>query len=570
MRYGVAQLLLALLGASSSLLGCDPTSGVADTADAALPSVKRYFDGPGQKLSDGPWSRVVVDLDSDTLYHLAGRRLDDEQPTFHLFDADAREACSVSPNVGTWLMGKPESAPYRLLPYLEEIDARGRGRLRFTTLDCEVQEIAVEDAGRPDAHLYDGGYLTPTKRGYSLVDPWSGDVQVVAEHLHEVLVWNQSVLLWADGKLKSFSDQFELRSELGDGVSAVVWVGQSFLMQDETGLSRVDFDRETLELSSTPVLEGACNLQLSSAVPIDAAGAWVSLAMPCDNPKPSLVHLDPSFEVLELVEMPFEADARLARAMTENGTVGDKGELVGVVYLSERDEDGFGPLWIYPLDSEAPILLGERGDVESLFMDPADSDWDGSVQINYQKLGDYVAYDWLRFRWDGSTELIAERIVRNSSSGQVLVNFDGVSGDLPLFGSDGVTIIAEKVPPNLDEAWSLSGPRRYARMDQFDGETGRVLLSNEFAWPSLWDPVATGVAPESLRFVWFMPALMFLENWDPEDGTGDLVAYNYELEARATISEGVSSFDLTSYPWDGVVYTVPHGKRQGIWFSKAK
>jgi hypothetical protein len=570
MRYGVAQLLPALLAASSPLLGCDPTSGFADTADAALPSVKRYFDGPGQKLSDGPWSRVVVDLDSDTLYHLGARRLDDEQPTFHLFDADAREGCSVSPNAGTWLMGKPEAAPFRLLPYLEEIDARGRGRLRFTTLDCEVQEIAVEDAGRPEVRLYDGGYLTPTKRGYSLVNPWSGDIQVLAEHLHEVLVWDRTVLLWADGKLKSFSDQFELGSELGDGVSAVAWVGQSFLMEDETGLSRVDFDRETLELLSTPVLEGACNLQLSRAVPVDAVGAWVSLAMPCDNPKPSLVHLDPSFEVLEVIEMPFEADARLARAMTDSATAGDEGALVAMAYLSEMDEDGFGPLWIYSLGSEAPILLGERADVESVFADPSESDWDGSARINYQELGDYLAHDWLHFGWDGSTEVIAERIVRNSASGQVLVNFDGVAGDLPLFDSDGVAIVAEKVPPNVDQAWSLSGPRRYARVDQFDGETGRVLLSNEFDQPSLWDPVATGVAPESLRFVWFMPALMFLENWDPENGTGDLVAYNYELEARATISEGVSSFDLTSYPWDGVVYTVPHGKRQGMWFSKAK
>jgi hypothetical protein len=51
---------------------------------------------------------------------------------------------------------------------------------------------------------------------------------------------------------------------------------------------------------------------------------------------------------------------------------------------------------------------------------------------------------------------------------------------------------------------------------------------------------------------------------------GTLVAYNYELDARSTIAEGVSSFDMTSYPWDGLIYAVPYGRNNGLWFSKAK
>lgn len=569
MRCGVAWPVLALL--VSPLCGCDPTSGFADTADAALPSVKRYFDGPGQKLSDGPWNRVVVDLDSDTLYHLGARRIDDEEPTFHLFGADAREGCAVTPNAGTWLMGKPDAAPFRLLPYLEEIDERGRGRMRFTTVDCEVQEIAIEDAGRPYPRLFDNGYLIPTKRGYTFVDPWSGESREIAEQLRSSLVWDSLVVLWADDKLKSFTDQFELGAEVGEGVSGVVKVGDSFLMQDDRGLSRVDFDRQTLALTATPVLEGGCNLQTARDVALDEAGAWVSLSLPCDNPRPTLVHLDlETFVVLEQIELPFELDASLGRALVGTTLEGEGPAPVAYAYLSEVDDDGVGPLWIYQVGAEAPVLLGERGDVDAVFLEPSDADWKGVAQLNYQRLGGYMAHDWVHFDWDGSTELIAERIVRNTASGEVLVNFDGVSGDLPLFSNDGVSIVAEKVPPNLGEASSFTTPRRHARMDQFDGETGRVLLSNEFDRPSLWDPVATGVTPESLRFAWFMPAVMFLENWDAETQTGDLVAYNYELDARATISEGVSSFDLTSYPWDGVVYAVPYGKRQGVWFSKAK
>ena len=52
MRRGVAWLPLALLASASLLLGCDPSRGFADTAGAALPTTKRYFDGPGQKRLD--------------------------------------------------------------------------------------------------------------------------------------------------------------------------------------------------------------------------------------------------------------------------------------------------------------------------------------------------------------------------------------------------------------------------------------------------------------------------------------------------------------------------------------
>ena len=115
-------LVLAALG------GCDPTSGLADTADAALPPVKRYFDGAGTQLVEGPWSRVVIDINVDTQYHLGARRSDDEEPTFHLFSADAQTGCKVAPNAGTWLMGKADGAPNRLLPFAESLDERGRGR----------------------------------------------------------------------------------------------------------------------------------------------------------------------------------------------------------------------------------------------------------------------------------------------------------------------------------------------------------------------------------------------------------------------------------------------------------
>jgi hypothetical protein len=560
--------VLALWG----LAGCDPTSGLANTADAALPTTKRYFDGPGSKLSEGPWNRVVVDLDVDTLYHVGARRLDDEQPTFHLFGVDAQEGCAVSPNAGTWLMGKPQPAPFRLLPYLESIDERGRGRLRFTTLDCEVQPIAVEDAGQPYPRLLDHGYLVPTKQGYTFVDPWAGESHEVAANLQRALVWSEAVLLWADDKLKSFTGQFEPQAELGESVVAAVQVGVHFLIEDAGGLQAVRFDRDELTLASEPVLAGGCALQRSSAVSRSKAGTWVVLELPCESPRPSVVHLDDeSFELVEQVDIPFEIDARHARVLVAGGGEEGAAPPLTLIYLTDYDEtEALGTLWAWQVGADEPIRIGERAKLDTVLLESSNSEWHAVAEINYQVLGGVWTHDWIHFNWDGSTKPIAEHVLRNASSGEVLVNFDGVAGDLPVWRGDELTIVSEDVPPYLGEANSFTSPRRYARIDQFDGVSGRVLLSNDFDSPAQWDPLATGVTPESLRFTWFMPAVMFLEDWDPDTETGALVAYNYELEARATIAQGVSSFDLTSYPWDGVVYAIPHGNQRGVWFSKAK
>jgi hypothetical protein len=562
MRCGYPVLLL-------TLLGCDPTSGLADTADAALPSIKRYFDGPGQRIADGPWHRVVVDLDADTLYHVGARRLDDAEPTFHLFGADAKDGCDVSPNAGTWLMGKPTAAPYRVLPYLEAIDEQGRGRLRFTTLDCEVQDLVVEGAGRPYPRLYDNGYLVPTGQGYTFVNPWSGEAQVIAENLQDVLAWQASVLFWADGKLKSFSDQFEKGAELGQNVTTVVEIKNSFLIEDDTGLRRVTFDPESLALSGEPVLPEACHLQRSPTLSTDEDGGWIMLEMPCGNPKPSIVHVDANMNVLLQHQLEFEADARHARALVF-GTDEAGPKPLATLYLTDVAEDGLGTLWAWREGAAAPIQLGERAELDSAFVEPPATGWDGVAQVNYQQLGGYTAYDWLHFRWSGETELIAEHVVRNSSSGEVLVNFDGVAGDLPLFDDDGLHVVAEDVPPYSGEATSHIGTRRYARIDHFDGDSGRLQITKDTSRLLDFEELGSGVTPDGLRFSWFMPALVFLEGWDPQRKTGSLVAYNYELDARTTIAEGVSSFDMTSYPWDGVLYAVPYGNKRGLWFSKAK
>jgi hypothetical protein len=285
-----------------------------------------------------------------------------------------------------------------------------------------------------------------------------------------------------------------------------------------------------------------------------------------------LLQLDASsWEVLDVVELPFEADPHQARALLLPNAAGgtDAKPPLGVAFLTDVDDSGLGEVWVWREGLEAPTRLGEQGELQTLFLEQAPTEWDGIVQVNYRELGGVQAHDWLQFRWDGETTPIAEAVVRNNVSGETLVNFDGVAGDLPKFRDDAYEVLIKGVPVVSGEATSYVGERHYARLDDFNGDSGRLRLGTT-ANPAEWSPLGSAVPPEQVRFSWFMPALVFLEDWDPLNRSGKLVAYNYELDARATIAEGVSSFDLTSYPYDGVVYSVPRGKQRGIWFSKAK
>lgn len=563
MRRALAGLLLALAG-------CDPTAGLADSADAAAPDEKRYFDGRGTLLREGPWNRVVVDLDRDTLYHVGARRLDDEQPTFYLFGENAREGCAISPNAGTWLVSKPRDAPTRLLPFLESIDERGRGRLRFASLDCEIYDLAVEDASRPRFGVPDGAFLVPTKGGFTLADPWRGEQREIAAEVRATLVWDTAVLLNADGQLKSFSARFEPGEAWGNDPVAAVIVRGGFVVEDADGLHHVKFNRETLTLVHEPLEVDACGLQRTLAAAFDATGSWVAVQQPCGNPKPTLLQLDgENVEVLDSVELPFEADARYVRPAVRTLSIGEP-PLFAAWFLTDVDDEGNGTLFVWHDGLEEPLELGPRGSLETTTFDGSATAWDGSAYVNHQQLGSRWVSDWVRFRWDGERKVVAERITRHDITGDSLVNFDGVAGDLARFEGDDFQVEARGVPPSAGLLTSFVGAPHVARVDQYDGVSGRLRLGTDRLAPASFRDLGRQVPPELVRFPWFMPALVFIEGWDEDSGTGTLVAYNYALDARAVIAEGVSSFDLTSYPLDGLLYSVPRGKQRGLWFSKAK
>ncbi|HYQ14689.1 MAG TPA: hypothetical protein VEQ58_02995, partial [Polyangiaceae bacterium] len=410
----------------------------------------------------------------------------------------------------------------------------------------------------------------PTNNGYTFADPWLGEQRELATDVKGVLAWDAAILLWADDQLKSFSAQWETGHTWGNAPVATLAVRDTFLVEDADGIHNVKFDRDSLEIEAEDVLPDVCHLQRSSLLPAASDGFWVAAQQPCDNPKPSLLYVAyDTFEILSAEELPFEADARNMRVLIGGG-IDDEPAPIAATYATDVDDDGFGTLWAWRAGDEAPIELGEHGDVDSVYLSASGMDWAGGAQTNLQSLGGRRVSDYVRFRWTGETSVFVERVLANTNSGESLINFDGTAGDLARFDGDEPRIIAQGVPPNLTMLTSYSNVAQVARMDHFDGSSGRLLLGTNDYDLSSWKELGSHVAPQFVIFSWFMPAVLFLDDWDQDSLSGTLVAYNYELDARSTIAEGVTSFDMTSYPLDGVVYAVPRGNQRGMWFSKAK
>jgi hypothetical protein len=546
---------------------CNPAGGIEQAAEGALPEHKRYVEGPGERLREGPWKSVTIDADYDTLYHVGARRLDDAEPTFHLFGADVEQGCQVSPNASTWLVPKPEQAPYRLVPYLESSDPNGRGTLRFTTLDCQVEEMSIERAGKPYDVAYATGFVVPSDDGLWFADPWRDEKHLLVSDLQGHLSWTSTVLLWGDGKLKSFDNRLQPVAELGEDVVAVVPLGATFLVEDSAGLHLVDYDPETAELVTTPVLPDACGLQ-RYPLAVQYNEYWVALHSPCDDPQLTAVRLDIRQQILEERGLGIEAQARHARVSTRYDVTGELEELA-VFYLTDVDESGYGTLWV-AREGEVPLQLGERATLFGCSLRVTGERWAGDAYVDYEEVAGRTTARWLRFDWQGERKTVAERLLVNEYYSDFIVNFDGAAGDQVIVSDDELIVLTEGVPPFPSAKSSYVEPDHRARIDRYDGTSGRLSLVNLELEGITYRDLAQGVPPSAFRFAWFMPALFFLEDYDAELETGTLSAYNYDLDARMLVAPGVSSFDLTTYPWAGVLYAVPRGKNQGIWFAKAK
>jgi len=127
-----------------------------------------------------------------------------------------------------------------------------------------------------------------------------------------------------------------------------------------------------------------------------------------------------------------------------------------------------------------------------------------------------------------------------------------------------VRTLAQGVPlhtPVVVKDWVLA-------LDNMSGKTGRLIAFNSGL--TKLTPIAEGVPIGGFSIVEESPVALYLTRYSADLGTGQLRAQLLTTGDDLPVSDGVGDFEETLWPKPGVLYSVPSGARQGLWFAAAR
>jgi hypothetical protein len=216
-------------------------------------------------------------------------------------------------------------------------------------------------------------------------------------------------------------------------------------------------------------------------------------------------------------------------------------------------------------------VLGRRAAFERLSAFPASGELHGFALIDVEgETGRFV-----RWESDGTTTPLADGVVR--STGDLVTNFDGDTGQFALLAEGGLSVVSRRVPPHGFKARDPKN-RWTAIIDDFSDKIGTLSITAstlDFAEaarapapPPALEVIARGVLWDSrARFVPAVPGIAYFTNYDQTRDIGRLDYRNLELRFTATISEGVAAYLETP---GGLIYSVPFGDGAGIWVVRSR
>jgi hypothetical protein len=570
------RFLALLLAALAPLGACNPESGFQSAADGIDPKDKSYVEGPGSRLTTGPYDRVSVDLDVDDQLHVLARRRDDGGQSLTVFGLNMQTGCTIAPNARMWFPPRPEGRPTRLLPYLDALDDNGVGTLRFTNVDCQTEPYSLSGVrgliGQmydPDVVGFDAGFLV--KQGSSLVlaDPWNGSTRVIVNDFRR---WIQAgtatgpYLVWGDSQIVVLGSEMEELGRFGNHVTALSQSTEygGYSVMDDDGL-------HTLQTASDPSNTALFDFNLVDA---EACGlpsgytelGWALVHSPCDDPHLVAEQVAPGslFERRTFeAQADFVAAGVIGQPLTSANAPG-----IAVSFLTDVDPaTGLGTLFVAQETGDA-VQLGTNAPLwASMVADPS-SPWVGFAMVDVQ--GGLARM--IHWNWDGTTEVMAENVDLDASVSGFLTNYNGHSGDLAGLGTGGDLIVVAKGSPAFDTLVYSSDYQWELHLEHYDGLSGDLMFAEEPAPVSGFKVAASRVAAGEYQELSLLSlnGFAYVGDYDEQALSGALFVRNVSLGSTMLVASHVSDFAPTFYPFPGLLYTVPSGDNAGIWFARAK
>lgn len=573
----VALFPAALLPVALSLAtsGCGLADGFSDVgaslgnADAAL------LDSPGRKLASGRFHSLLIDGSlGDGGHVVALRNNDDESQKLAIIPYLEGKPCFVEPAYAfDRLSSRIDVELSGIISLQESSDEAGRGKVRFLNFSCEELFDGLANSTLPrvpfPASAPTGLLALEGDGKLSLIDARSQTIQPVADGVS--LARSAGDLLWTieNNKLVIRDVKFDVLGEIGDDVTEYATTGGEEItvaFQDKSGLNVWSKALGVTTLSAT-----ACG-----------ALAWgtdtIAYFDPCEERRLNVYTLGErvgSDEDFVHIVGPKNA------VFVERGIVywGSGKRTSEITFLVEGDSPDDASLVVgrvpETLDKNAPSieLLTETLIESKATIRQANifANWDGItgslVEIERDDEGEISGLVTIA---DGVVQLPAGSAYSHRG---VLAHFENGLGELRVFEKDSSDsiLVASGVPLQNQTVEPDSGRIAFVG-DSQNGSSGTLYLTAALsAGGTSKKPqeLDENVLVDTARFLEQPRALTYLAR-PPGTDFAELRVWLIDSGLKLTIHKRVSEYRTVPWPAPGILYAVPEGKEQGLWFSKAR
>lgn len=566
---GITSVLLCSAGA----LSCDLAQNLTDVGGALTNPDAALLDRPGRKLASGSYHHLLVDGSLESGGHVVAIRTDRGQDEVAIIPYLKGSGCSVSPGIAVErISSRIDVELSGMLAVQHNKNENGRGEITFVDFDCKELN-KLEDASLPQIAFpftEPRGFLTADSSGVLyFVNARNQEIRTIAEGVTVARTAGDSLWTLENGEIVIRGGNLREIARTGNGVLEFVVSGGSKITaayRDSEGISIW-----TEEDGSTLISETGCGLV---GWGVDA----IAFTAPCGGGELHAYTLGSRIgsdeEFVEIigpsgVSYPERAlptwgqDNRPTEVILTLSDPEQPGDILTVARVPEEpSEDGTYRLELEQLSADSAVIRGGK-----IF-----TDWNGTTGTLVELERDE----------DGTTTgliEIAENVAQLIGDGPysplgVLVDYaDGV-GTLKAFRKRGADItsevLAENVPLQTHFTDEESGRRLFIAHSQ-NGSVGDLYLADEPVGrtPPDSQKIAENVYIDTARFLDQPRGVAYLA----KQTNSDYVALRVWLEdsdLTLTIHKAVSEYRTVPWPAPGILYAVPAGDDQGLWFSKAR
>lgn len=582
---GAAALFL-VFGGAAPLVSCNLADGLTDVADSLGNPAAALIDHPGRKVAVGAFHHLLIDGSLEDGGQVVALEETKDGTRLAVIPYLEGEACYVEPALDfTRLSSRINVDLPGVVSVQETVGATGRGQVSFVNFSCERVLPSLEDAALPRVAFpsqQPRGLLSLDGSGkLILIEPQKDRFTPVAEGVSVVRVDGEQLWTLGGGTLSVRDQKLQLRDTMGDNVQEFFLTGGEELpvAYTEDGQLFVYDEATGPELLANDACEVA-------ALGPDTIGYFE----PCGSRSLVIYTRAAPASLGSRVAM-LQGPEDVLQVSSVTVTWGDAKTPSTVLYLSGEVGASSGQLWLGQIEEGA-------GPQETADED-GDEDEDAPLKVfelTSERLGSDVALIRGQFytRHDGvSGDLMElERDEQGTPTGlmRVAKNVAQLPGSTP-FSPQGILTdledgrgILRVLTRDGDEIESHVLARDVPVQGQtVDPETNRTAFIGNSTNGSVGTLfLTTGTKPRSenllavsehvlldtARFLLEPNGVAYLQL--AKDGSASLRTYLLEAELDVLIHPRVSEYRTVPWPAPGILYAVPEGKDQGLWYAKAR